>query len=567
MRMTTRGSLLGLLVVAGACGGSIGYSPGSSGGSKSGSPSANSGSGSGYSDPSGQPPGGSTATGGRSGSGGASGGAATPGAPPVTMTPPPSNGGDRFSAPGTNPFISTTHNPFSTFGADVDTASYDIFRRDVKLGMIPRPESVRLEEYVNYFAYEYPAPATDAKHPFQISLEAAANVFDRGTTLVRVGIQAVKPPPFQKRPANVVFLMDVSGSMLSPDKLPLAKQIALGAITELDPTDKISLVTYAGHVAVHLPPTPASQVATISTAILNLEAGGSTAGAAGLDLAYQQAQAGFIEGGINHIILCTDGDFNVGPSSNTELLKIIREKRKTGVTLTALGFGIGNLNDAMMEAVSNAGNGMYSFIGDGDQAIRYGKERLLATIDHVAKDLKIQVEFNPAKVAAYRLLGYEDRLIDSRDFRNDLIDAGEVGAGHRVTALYELLPAGASLPAKPGQPPIQDGAPSSLKPEIGVNDLMLVKVRYKATTATETTPAFEVSTPLDALHVEETLGGASADLQWAAAIAAFAEILKQSPFADKSFLPQIGQIVEAQVTRDRDRLEFAQLFAKARIKL
>jgi Ca-activated chloride channel family protein len=229
MRMTTRGSLLGLLVVAGACGGSIGYSPGSSGGSKSGSPSANSGSGSGYSDPSGQPPGGSTATGGRSGSGGASGGAATPGAPPVTMTPPPSNGGDRFSAPGTNPFISTTHNPFSTFGADVDTASYDIFRRDVKLGMVPRPESVRLEEYVNYFAYEYPAPAADAKHPFQISLEAAANVFDRGTTLVRVGIQAVKPPPFQKRPANVVFLMDVSGSMLSPDKLPLAKQIALGA--------------------------------------------------------------------------------------------------------------------------------------------------------------------------------------------------------------------------------------------------------------------------------------------------------------------------------------------------
>lgn len=479
----------------------------------------------------------------------------------------PANAGDRHTAPGTNPFVSTQHNPFSTFAADVDTASYDLFRRDVQQNMVPRPDGVRLEEYVNYFAYEYPAPAPGAQHPFQISLEAAANVFDRPTMLVRVGIQATKPPPFQKRPANVVFLIDVSGSMQAEDKLPLAKKVAIAALDVLDPTDKISLVTYASGTGVRLPPTPVSQRDLITRAIAGLKAGGSTAGAAGLTLAYQQAQTGFIEGGINHIVLCTDGDFNVGPSSNKELLDLIREKRRTGVTMTALGFGAGNLNDSMMEAVSNAGNGIYGVISDAQHATRYARERLLATIDHVAKDLKIQVEFNPARVAAYRLLGYEDRLIDSRDFRNDGIDAGEIGAGHRVTALYELLPAGATLALQDGQPAILEGPPSDLKPEVSASDLVLVKVRYKATTATEATPALEVSAPLDALQVEEALGAASADLQWAAAVAAFAEILKKSPFADRNFLPEIERVAKAQSARDPDRTEFAELLGKIRPRL
>jgi Ca-activated chloride channel family protein len=477
------------------------------------------------------------------------------------------NMGDRFKAVGTNPFVATQHDPFSTFGADVDTASYDIFRRDVQQGMIPRPDSVRLEEYVNYFAYEYPAPAPEAPHPFQISLAAAANVFDRPTTLVRVGIQATKPPPFQKRPANLVFLIDVSGSMQSEDKLPLAKKVAIEALSVLDPNDKISLVTYASGTGVRLPPTPVSDDARITSAINGLNAGGGTAGAAGLELAYQQAEAGFVQGGINHIVLCTDGDFNIGPASDAELLKLIREKRKTGVTMTALGFGVGNLNDAMMEAVSNAGNGIYGVISDADHATRYAHERLLATIDHVAKDLKIQVEFNPARVAAYRLLGYEDRLIDSHDFRNDAVDAGEIGAGHRVTALYEILPVGASLPMRAGQPAIVDGPPSDLKAEVSAGDLLLVKVRYKPVDAADSTPAFEVATALDATHVEEALGTADSDLQWAAAVAAFAEILKQSPFADRGFLPQIATIVQAQAGRDRDRGEFAALFAKIQPRL
>ena len=485
-------------------------------------------------------------------------------------SPPPAepgNQGDRHNAVGTNPFVSAAHNPFSTFGADVDTASYDIFRRDVQQGMLPRADGVRLEEYVNYFAYEYPGPGPDAPHPFQISLAAAANVFERPTMLVRVGIQATKPPPFQKRPANLVFLMDVSGSMQEENKLPLAKKVAIEALGVLDPNDTIALVTYAGSTGVVLAPTPVAQRQRIIDAIGRLEAGGGTAGAAGLELAYQQAQAGFLEGGINHIVLCTDGDFNIGPSSDAELLKLIREKRKTGVTMTALGFGVGNLNDGMMEAVSNAGNGIYGVISDADHATRYAHERLLATIDHVAKDLKIQVEFNPARVAAYRLLGYEDRLIDSHDFRNDAIDAGEIGAGHRVTALYEVLPVGATLPLGPGQPAIVDGAPADLQREVGANDLLLVKARYKHTDATDTTPALEVSTGLDALHVEETLSAADADLQWAVAIAAFAEILKKSPFADRGFLPQIEQIVTAQAGRDRDRAEFAALFAKIQPRL
>jgi Ca-activated chloride channel family protein len=298
-----------------------------------------------------------------------------------------------------------------------------------------------------------------------------------------------------------------------------------------------------------------------------LAAGGSTAGASGLALAYEQAQSAFIQGGINHVVLCTDGDFNVGPSSTAELLKLIRARRQTGITLTTLGFGIGNLNDRMMEAVSDAGNGIYAVISDRTQASRYVSERLLATLEHVARDVKIQVELNPERVAAYRLLGYEDRAVADRDFRNDGVDAGEVGAGHRVTALYELLPAGASLPGQEGQPAIVDGAPSALPREIAASDLALVKVRYKPVDAEEATAAREVSTALPAEAVAENLAGADQDLRWAVAVAAFAEILKQSPFADRSLLPQIESIVRAQATRDLDRAEFDRLLAAIRPRL
>lgn len=506
-------------------------------------------------------------TGGSSaGTGGAAGAAGLP-APTATAgpspTPPPANGGDKYRAPGTNPFVMTANDPFSTFAADVDSASYDIFRRDVKLGMLPRPESVRLEEYVNSFNYEYPAPAQGERVPFQVSVAAAAQVFDRPTVLLRVGIQGRKPLPFQKRPANLVFLVDVSGSMSSPDKLPLAQKVLVDTLAVLDPNDKVSIVTYAGDTRVRLAPTPASQRQTIEPVIAGLTSGGSTFGAGGLTLAYQQAQAGFINEGINHVLLVTDGDFNVGPSSTKELVTLIREKRQTGITLTVLGFGAGNLNDDLMESVSNAGNGMYGFIVDEASGQRYVREKMLSTLEHIAKDVKIQVEFNSEAVSAYRLLGYENRAIADTDFRNDGIDAGEIGAGHRVTALYELVPAGGVVPVRTGAPAPVAGAPSTLPREVAATDLVKVKVRWKSVFANDQTPAEELSSVLPRTQVLEGLGKADIDLQWAAAVAAFAEVLKNSPYADLQLLPTISGIVKGQAARDEDRRDFADLFDKA----
>jgi len=496
--------------------------------------------------------GGGWSGGGAGGSGGAAGSAG-------------SNQGDKFDAPGTNPFVATRHDPRSTFAADVDTASYDVFRRDVKNGQAPRPESVRLEDFVNYFDYGYQAPSADAEAPFAITLAAAANALDRPTTLLRVGIQAVEPPPFEKRPAHVVFLVDVSGSMQSSDKLPLVKQVLSQTLDVLDPTDEVSIVTYASGTDVPLHHTAVANRSAIVRAINELSAGGSTAGAAGLALAYDEAKAAFKEGGINHVVLCTDGDFNVGPSSNKELLALIREKRTTGVTLTALGFGVGNLNDAMMEAVSNAGNGMYAVIADAAQAERYVHERMLSTLVHVARDLKIQVEFNPEKVYAYRLLGYENRAIADDDFRNDGIDAGEVGAGHRVTALYELVLDPAALPSPTGAPALEDGsAPSDFTPEVAADDLVLVKVRWKPVDVPDPVAALETNASLGAGAALESLDAGDQDLQWASAVAAFAEIVKGSPYADVGLLPQIARIATTQAFRDDDRDEFATLLMRWR---
>jgi Ca-activated chloride channel family protein len=478
--------------------------------------------------------------------------------------PPDSNEGDKYEGVGTNPFVITQYDPFSTFAADVDTASYDLLRRDVNNGFLPQPASVRLEEYVNYFTYDYPAPAENAEHPFSISLAAAPSIFSEQTQLLRVGIQAVNPPPFEKRPANIVFLIDVSGSMSSSDKLPLVQYLLTHTLDVLDPDDTVSIVTYASNTGVRLEPTPVSEKTEIAAVINALTAGGSTAGASGIELAYQQAEAGFIEGGINHVILCTDGDFNVGISSDQELVDLIVEKRESGITLTTVGFGTGNLNDSMMEKVSNAGNGIYSVVSSQQQAERYAEERMLNTLFLIAKDMKIQVEFNPDAVYAYRLLGYENRAIADEDFRDDTVDAGEIGAGHRVTALYELVMVGDEIPAIEGAPEPEDGDPVEGEREISAEDMVLVKVRYKDVDATEEDEAYEVSSTLQPGAVEDEISKADLDLQWAVAIASFAEILKQSPYADPKRLDAIESIIANQKLRDVDRQEFVQLFAKAR---
>lgn len=485
------------------------------------------------------------------------------GAPDLAPDPIVSNAGDQYEAVGTNPFVITSFDPFSTFAADVDTASYDIFRRDMGLGFLPQPDSVRLEEYVNSFYYDYPAADHDAEEPFSISLAAGPSFFERNSVTLRVGIQGKLAPPDEKKPANLVFLIDTSGSMQSANKLPLVKEVLSYSLQVLEATDTVSIVTYAGSVRVALEPTPVAQSSVILDALEGLEAGGSTAGAAGIELAYQQAQAGFIEGGINHVVLCTDGDFNVGVSSDEELVTLIEEERKTGITLTALGFGIGNLNDSMMEKVSNAGNGIYSVITSETNAHEYAEESLLATMTHIAKDVKLQVEFNPEKVYAYRLLGYENRAILDDEFRDDTVDAGEIGSGHRVTALYELVLQD-EVPNVAGAPEPLDGETNTLPLEVSASDLVLVKVRYKDVDATETDPAYEVNASLAPEAVATDIAELDADFQWAVSVASFAEVLKDSPFAGVSMLPAIRNALANEAHDDyADRVEFRELFTAA----
>lgn len=464
-----------------------------------------------------------------------------------------------------NPFVITEHDPLSTFAADVDTASYDIFTQSVAAGSLPPAATVRLEEFVNYFRYGYEAPAPDAEQPFSISL-AAAPALDPSTVLLRVGIQGALPKE-EKRAANLVFLVDTSGSMQAENKLPLVQYTLTEALAVLDPTDKISIVSYAGSTEVKLEPTEVADAATIEKAIAALTSSGGTNGSSGIQLAYQQAESAFIEGGINHVLLCTDGDFNLGITSNDALVELITEKRKTGITLTALGYG-SLPNDAMMERVSNAGNGTYSVIYSKAQSREYVEHRLLSSLDFIAKDMKIQVEFNPVKVYAYRLLGYEDRAIADNDFRDDVVDAGEVGAGHRVTALYQLVLAGGMIPNATNAPDAEDGAPYSGAAEVGAEDYALVKVRYKAPDATEADAAAEVNQSLPADGIADSWSKLDADFQWAYAVASFAEILKDSPYATKSALNTIEQII-GQPAHDEtaERVEFRTSFDKAKMLL
>jgi Ca-activated chloride channel family protein len=381
---------------------------------------------------------------------------------------------------------------------------------------------------------------------------------------LRVGIQAAEPPEFVQLPSNIVFLVDTSGSMEASNKLPLVQHLLRETLNVLTGPDTVSIVTYAGSTAVRLRPTPTRERDAIVRAIDSLRASGGTAGGAGIQLAYEQARAGFIEGGFNHVILCTDGDFNIGISDTDALVALIEEERRSGVTLTALGFGSGNLNDAMMERVSNAGNGIYSVITSEAHATRYAADEMLRTVHHVAKDMKIQVEFNPEHVLAYRLLGYENRAIADMDFRVDTVDAGEVGAGHRVTALYELVLTGQEIPMAEGAPAPLAGERVEGAAEIDPADFVLVKVRWKDLGASEEDPAHETSATLTPEDIAGMTGAADDDLMWAAAIASFAEILKESPYAEDADLDAIDAIVTPQGSRDEDRGRFVTLFGEAR---
>lgn len=399
-------------------------------------------------------------------------------------------------------------------------------------------------------------PAAHAAPFATIDLAGADHPLERATKRVRVGIQAEAPPKSEQKPANLVFLVDISGSMSSGDKLALVKTVLKETLTVLREQDTVSIVTYAGSTGVALAPTPVANADQIRRVIESFSAGGSTAGAAGLDLAYQQAKSAFIDGGINHVLICTDGDFNVGPSSTEALVELIEEKRDEGITLTALGFGVG-YNDSMMELVSNAGNGIYGYIGDQNSAVDYVQDRMLSTLVHVAKDLKIQVEFNPHEVAGYRLLGYENRYIPDYLFRDDTVDAGEVGAGHRVTALYELVLTEGTFPEGEGVPERIGGEPvDGERATFASGELLKVRVRWKEVDASQEDPASETERALIASKLSQARD-AGQDLRWAAAISGFAERLMLSPYASDSELPTIREIINAQAERDADRSEFA----------
>ncbi len=483
---------------------------------------------------------------------------------PTGVSPRPPS--DRYRDGETNPFVMAAYDPRSTFAADVDTASYDIMLREVlEYSTLPDPRSVRLEEYVNAFDYADPAPAEEDPVPFRVTLQAAPHPLGRNLAMLRVGIQARERSPFVKLPAHLVFLVDVSGSMGAEDKLPLVKVLIAASLDSLERDDLVSIVTYAGETRVALEPTAVAERDRILSVLDELEADGGTDGGQGIQLAYAQAMAGYRSGGINHVVLCTDGDFNIGISDPNELVALIEEKRESGVTLTALGFGRGNLNDAMMERVSNAGNGIYSVITTVERAERYAREELLRTAEHVAKDVKIQVEFNPAHVLAYRLLGYENRALADEDFRRDAVDAGEIGAGHHVMALYEIVLPGQEVPRPEGAPAPLDGEPAGGDTEVDTEDLVLVKVRFKRPRASAEDPAQEVSASLRPGQIAASIQEADEDLRWASAVAAFAEILKQSPYARlEEDLESIERIAGSQAGRSPRHAEFLQVTQAAR---
>lgn len=448
---------------------------------------------------------------------------------------------ERYEARPENRFLQVTEQPLSTFSIDVDTASYANVRRFLSAGRLPPREAVRIEELVNYFPYDYPQPDGDA--PFAVALEAAECPWRPGHRLVRIGLQG-RTVDSQERPAgNLVFLIDVSGSMSAADKLPLVKQGLSMLVDQLTENDSVAIVTYAGAAGLVLPSTSGDQKEKIRAAIDGLAAGGSTHGSAGIVLAYEQAAAHFIPGGVNRVLLATDGDLNVGVTGDEALVELVTEKAKGGTFLTVLGFGSGNLQDAKLEKIADRGNGIYAYIDGAREARKVLVEQLAGSTITIAKDVKIQVEFNPAQVASYRLLGYENRLLAARDFRDDKKDAGEIGAGHRVTALYEVEIVGDAAAAVAAGEPLKYQRQAEPRPEpVAVDpaasrELLTVKLRWKQ-------PAGDTSTLLEVPLSDRggAFDAASADFRFASAVAAFGMILADGQGRGEATLPLVARI-------------------------
>lgn len=457
-----------------------------------------------------------------------------------------------------NEFRSTTQDPLSTFSIDVDRASYSNIRRFISNGQTPPKDAVRIEEMINYFSYEYPQPRN--QDPFSINTEVATCPWNEKHRIVQIGLQGKKIETENLPPSNLVFLIDVSGSMMQENKLPLVKQSLKLLVNQLRNEDRVALVVYAGSAGLVLEPTSGRNKEKIMDAIGRLEAGGSTAGGAGIKLAYETAKEYFMREGNNRVILATDGDFNVGASSDGELVRLIEEKRETGVFLTVLGFGMGNLKDSRMEKLADKGNGNYSYIDNLMEAKKVMVSEMGGTLMTIAKDVKIQVEFNPAKVSAYKLIGYENRLLNKEDFNDDKKDAGEMGAGHTVTALYEIVPVGEEILISKTDP-LRYQQVHSLKDEIypgndSGNELLTVKFRYKE-------PQGTVS-KLIVKHLndgENSMDHVSDNLQFSSAVAEFGMLLRDSKFKGDSKYSEVLKLARAGKGTDAEgyRGEFIRL--------
>lgn len=457
-----------------------------------------------------------------------------------------------------NAFLSSIQNPLSTFSIDVDEAAYANVRRYLNEGSLPPAGAVRLEEMINYFDYTYPQPTDE--HPFSVNTEVAACPWNSEHKLVHVGLQGKKIDQQQLPPANLVFLIDVSGSMDESNKLPLVKS-SLKLLTEqLRENDKVAIVVYAGNAGLVLPSTPGTNKSRIRQAIDELEAGGSTAGGEGIQLAYNIARQNFIANGNNRIILATDGDFNVGPSSDDDLVRLIEQERKSGVFLSVLGFGMGNYKDSKMQQLADKGNGNHSYIDNLNEAKKVLVHEFGSTLFTIAKDVKIQIEFNPAKVQSYRLLGYENRMMATEDFNNDVKDAGELGSGHTVTALYEIIPVGVKDDfTKPVDKLKYQAAQKELTAGFG-NELMNIKLRYKK-------PTEDVSKLMvhPVSNDEVPLTGSSDNFRFAAAVAEFGMMLRNSAYKQHASYQQVIDLAQSAKGIDENgyRAEFIKLVSTA----
>jgi Ca-activated chloride channel family protein len=483
-------------------------------------------------------------------------------APPAAMAAPPPYrympmprpypwpGGESYTRIDENPFRSVSAEPLSTFSIDVDTASYANVRRFLSEGTLPPADAVRVEEMINYFRYSY-APPRDGT-PFSVTTELTDCPWNRQHRLALIGLQGQQMPSDEVPPRNLVFLLDVSGSMQSVDKLPLVRNAMRMFSDTLNSRDRVAIVVYAGSSGLVLPSTPGDHRERIHRAIAELEAGGSTNGGQGIQLAYRVAREHFVKGGINRVILATDGDFNVGVTSHDDLVRLIEHERASGVFLSVLGVGTGNLKDSTMEMLADKGNGNYAYLDSLQEARKVLIKEAGSTLVTIAKDVKLQVAFNPRHVAGYRLIGYENRVLANEDFNDDRKDAGEIGAGHSVTALYEIVPAGVELP-RPSVDPLKYQTAPAASPSQKSNELLTVKLRYKA-------PDGDQSRLL-VRTVDNRVQPMSANLGFASAVAEIGMLLRDSKHVPSaSFDAAIGR---ARKFREQDedgyRTEFVKL--------